>query len=99
MKKNKINTTLWDASEQLETAEDMASYLENAFEDGDPALISAVLGDIARVKGMAEIAEKTGLSRNSLYKSLSPEGHPEFATDVKVINARNLRLQATANKV
>ena len=58
----------------------MASYLETALEDGDPALISAVLGDIARAKGMAEIAVKTGLSRNSLYKSLSPEGHSEFAT-------------------
>jgi probable addiction module antidote protein len=99
MKKNKITTTLWDSSEYLETTEDMASYLETAFEDGDPALISAVLGDIARAKGMAEIAEKTGLSRNSLYKSLSPEGHPEFATVLKVINALDLQLQATATKV
>ncbi len=99
MKKNKITTTLWDASEHLETTEDMASYLETALEDGDPALISAVLGDIARAKGMSEIAEKTGLSRNSLYKSLSPEGHPEFATVLKVINALGLQLQATATKV
>lgn len=99
MKKNKITTTLWDASEHLETTEDMASYLETALEDGDPALISAVLGDIARAKGMAEIAEKTGLSRNSLYKSLSLEGHPEFATILKVINALDLQLRATATKV
>ena len=52
MKKTEISTTLWDASEHLETAEDMVAYLESALEDGDPALISAVLGDIARAKEM-----------------------------------------------
>ncbi|HTX79526.1 MAG TPA: addiction module antidote protein, partial [Longilinea sp.] len=66
MKKNKITTTLWDASEHLETTDDMVAYLEAALEDGNPALVSAVLGDIARAKGMAEIAEKTGLGRTSL---------------------------------
>jgi len=98
MKKNEITTTLWDASEHLETTEDMAAYLETALEDGDPALISAVLGDIARAKGMAEISEKTGLGRTSLYKALSPEGHPEFSTILKVINALGLQLQAAAIK-
>ena len=98
MKKNKITTTLWDASEHLETTDDMVAYLEAALEDGNPALVSAVLGDIARAKGMAEIAEKTGLGRTSLYKALSPEGHPEFATILKVINALGLQLQATAVK-
>lgn len=98
MKKNEITTTLWDASEHLETTEDMVAYLESALEDGDPALISAVLGDIARAKGMTEIAEKTGLGRTSLYKALSPEGHPEFATVLKVINALGLQLRATADK-
>jgi probable addiction module antidote protein len=99
MKKNKITTSLWDASEHLETDEDMAMYLEAALEDGDPALISAVLGDIARAKGMAQIAEKIGMGRTSLYKALSPEGHPEFATVLKVINALGLQLQATSLKV
>jgi probable addiction module antidote protein len=94
MKKNIITTSLWDASEHLETDGDMIMYLEAAFEDGDPALISAVLGDIARAKGMSQIAEKTGLGRTSLYKALSPEGHPDFATILKVINALGLKLQA-----
>jgi len=94
MKKETITTSLWDASEHLETDEDMLMYLEAAFEEGDPALISAVLGDIARAKGMAQIAEKAGLGRTSLYKALSPDGHPDFATILKVINALGMRLQA-----
>jgi probable addiction module antidote protein len=95
MKKNKITTSLWDPAEHLETKEDMVVYLESALEEGDPALISAVLGDIARAKGMGEIADKSGLGRTSLYKALSPEGNPEFSTVLKVINALGLRLQAT----
>ncbi len=95
MKKNVITTSLWDASEHLETDEDMMLYLEAAFEDGDPGLISAVLGDIARAKGMAQIAEKTGLGRTSLYKALSPEGHPDFATILKVIDALGIKLHPT----
>ncbi|MBA3074833.1 MAG: putative addiction module antidote protein [Anaerolineae bacterium] len=91
-------TTLWDAAEHLETTEDMVAYLETALEDGDPALISAVLGDLARAKGMTEIAEKTGLGRTSLYKALSPEGHPEFETVLKVINALGLKLKAVELK-
>jgi probable addiction module antidote protein len=98
MKKNKITTSLWDAAEHLETEEDMVMYLEAALEDGNPALISAVLGDIARAKGMSQIAEKTGLGRTSLYKALSPEGHPDFATILKVINALDMKLQATSIK-
>ena len=98
MEKGKIIHTLWDASENLETEDDMVAYLESALEDGDPALINAVLGDIARAKGMTDIAEKTGLGRTSLYKALSPEGHPEFSTILKVVNALGLRLQATTFK-
>ena len=98
MEKGRITTTIWDASDHLETEEDMVAYLESALEDGDPALISAALGDIARAKGMTDIAEKTGLGRTSLYKALSPEGHPEFSTILKVVNALGLRLQATTFK-
>ncbi len=98
MKKNKITTSLWDASEHLETDEDIVMYLEAALEDGNPALISAVLGDIARAKGMSQIAEKTGLGRTSLYKALSPEGHPDLATVLKVINALGIKLQAISVK-
>ena len=70
-------------AEHLETDEDMAAYLEAALEEGDPALVAAALGDIARAKGMAQIAQETGLGRESLYKALSPEGNPEFATVLK----------------
>jgi len=67
-------------------------YLAAALEKKDSALISAILGDIARAKGMAQIAEKTGLGRTSLYKALSPDGHPEFETILKVVDALGLEL-------
>lgn len=89
-------TKAWDAAEFLETEEDMAAYLEAALEDGDSALIAAVLGDIARAKGMSQIAKETGLGRESLYKALSPEGNPEFSTVLKVVRALGLKLHATA---
>jgi probable addiction module antidote protein len=90
-----IQTYPWDAAEHLETKEDMAAYLEAALEDGDPALVVA-LGDIARSKGMTNIARETGLGRESLYKALSLEGNPEFTTVLKVIQALSLRLRATS---
>lgn len=89
-------TRPWDAAEHLETEEEMAAYLEAALEEGDTALIAAALGDIARAKGMTDIARKTGLGRESLYKALSPEGNPELATFLKVLEALGLRLHATA---
>jgi probable addiction module antidote protein len=98
MKKKTITTHLWDAAAHLETEEDMALYLEAALEEKDPALISAVLGDIARAKGMAQIAKKTGLGRTSLYKALSPDGHTEFATILKVVDALGLELCVTPAK-
>jgi probable addiction module antidote protein len=73
----------------------MAAYLEAALEDGDPTLIAAALGDIARAQGMSQIARKTGLGRESLYKALSPDGNPEFSTVLKVVRALGLRLHAT----
>jgi len=91
----KIKTRAWDVAEHLETNEDMAAYLEAALEDGDPTLVAAALGDIARAKGMADIARETGLGRESLYKALSPEGNPELATVLKVVRALGLRLRAT----
>lgn len=98
MKKKTITTHLWDATAHLETDEDIALYLEAALEEKDPELIAAVLGDIARAKGMAQIAEKTGLGRTSLYKALSPNGHPEFATILKVIDALGMELCITPAK-
>jgi probable addiction module antidote protein len=92
----KTETRPWDAAEHLNTAADMAAYLEAALEDGDPTLITAALGDIARAKGMAQLARDTGLGRESLYKALSAEGNPEFATVLKVIRALGLKLHAEA---
>ena len=82
----------WDTAEILETPEDVAAYLEAIFEDGDPALIAIALGNVARSEGMTEIAKATGLTRASLYKALSAEGNPEFATVLKVIAALGLKL-------
>ena len=91
----KTQTQPWDAANHLETKEDMAAYLEAALEDGDPALITAALGDITRSKGMTQISRDTGLGRESLHKALSIEGNPEFATILKVFQALGLRLQVT----
>ena len=92
----KTQTRPWDVTEYLKTEADMIVYLEAALEEGDPSLVVAVLGDIARIKGMAQLARDTGLGRENLYKTLSPEGNPEFATVLKVVKALGLRLHATA---
>lgn len=87
-----VPTRPWDPVNYLTTEEDQAAYLEAALEDGDPAVIVAALGDIARAKGMSDVAREAGLGRQSLYKALSPDGNPEFATVLKVIRALGLRL-------
>jgi probable addiction module antidote protein len=92
----KTQTRPWDATEHLETLEDMAAYLEAALEDGDPRLVAAVLGDIARARGMATIARRSGLGRESLYKALSAEGNPELATVLKVVQALGLQLHVAS---
>ena len=86
----------WDPAEHLETEEDMVAYLNVALDEGDLGLIMATLGDIARAQRMAVVAQHTGLGRESLYKSLSANGNPEFATVLKVVRALGLRLQAAA---
>jgi probable addiction module antidote protein len=91
-----VKTLPWDSADYLKTPEDIAAYLEAAFEDGDPELISLALGAVARSKGMTEIARRTGLGRQSLYKALSPEGRPEFATVLNVVRALGLKLTVTA---
>jgi len=82
--------------EHLETEEDITAYLEAVLDHGDPALVSAALGDIARARGMTEIAREAGLGRESLYKALSPEGNPEFDTVMKVLRALGLSLHVNA---
>ena len=88
-------TLPWDATDYLETPEQMAAYLEAALEDGDSAVIAMALGTIARAQGMTAVAREAGLGRESLYKSLSAGGNPEFATVLKVIEALGLRLHAS----
>jgi len=96
METTRTKTLPWHAAEHLETEGDMAAYLEAALEEGDASLVAAALGDIARAKGMTEIARQTGLGRESLYKALSPEGNPEFATILKVVRSLGLSLHAKA---
>jgi probable addiction module antidote protein len=92
----KTKTRRWDAADYLKSDKDVIAYLEAALEEGDAALFTAALGDVARAKGMTEIARKTGLGRESLYKALSPDGNPEFATILKVVRSLGLKLHATA---
>jgi probable addiction module antidote protein len=95
---SKITTTRYDVAEHLRTPEEMAAYLEACLEeaDGDAAFIAKALGDIARAKGMAQVAQDAGLSRESLYKALSGERSPDFDTILKVVGALGLRLHAKA---
>ena len=87
----------YDAAEYLKTPEEMAAYLEICIEeaDGDSRLIIKALGDIARAKGMTKIASKSGLSRESLYKSLSGDISPSFDTIFKVVSALGLKFHAS----
>lgn len=89
---SKIKTRPFDASSYLKDESDVAAYLQVAMEDGDPALLAAALGDIAKARGMTQLARDTGLSRESLYKSLSGERAPSSDTLFKVIHAMGFKL-------
>jgi probable addiction module antidote protein len=93
---SKTTTIRYDVAEHLRTQEEMAAYLEAAIEEakGDAAFIAKALGDIARAKGMAQVARDAGLSRESLYKALSGERSPGFDTILKVVEALGLKLHA-----
>ncbi len=95
----KTLTTRYDIAEHLRTPEEMAAYFEACLEeaDGDAAFIAKALGDIARAKGMSQIARDTGLSRESLYKALSGDRSPGFDTILKVMGALGLKLHVEAN--
>lgn len=92
----KVTFKKWDVVEHLKTDKDMALYLEACLAEGDPALVAAALGDIARARGMSQVARDTGMSRESLYRSLSGEGNPEFATVMKVIKALGIQLHTSS---
>ncbi len=95
---SKTTTTRYDVAEHLRNPAEMAAYLEACFEEanGDASFIAKALGDIARAKGMSQVARDAGLSRESLYKSLSGERNPNFDTILKVIMALGLKLHAEA---
>ena len=86
----------YDAAEFLDTDEDIVAYLNAALEDGDPSLVSAALGDVARARGMTQLARETGITRDGLYKALSPSGNPSFATVQKVVRAFGYKLDVVA---
>ena len=94
--KRKTKTVAYDVAEQLRTPEEMAAYLDAWFEEApeDAAGIARALGDIARARGMSQVARDAGLSRESLYKALSETGNPSFATILKVARALGVRLHA-----
>jgi probable addiction module antidote protein len=95
----KTVTTRYHVAEHLRSPEEMAAYLEACLEEAgdDAAIIAKALGDIARARGMAQVARDAGLSRESLYKALSGERSPRFDTILKVIGALGLKLRATAS--
>jgi probable addiction module antidote protein len=91
----RTKTQPFDAADYLNSEDDMVAYLEAALEEDDPRVVAAALGDIARAKGMSQVARDAGLGRESLYKALSPEGNPEFGTVMKVVRALGLSLHAS----
>lgn len=96
----KTGTTKYDVAEHLRTPKEMAAYLEAGIEEanGDAAFIAKALGDIARAKGMTQVARDAGLSRESLYKALSGERSPGFETILKVVDALGLQLHAVPSR-
>jgi len=84
----------WDPAERLDSEEAIAAYLTAALEEGDPKLVAAALGDVARARGMTQIAAETGLTRPALYRALSAEGNPELSTLLRVAKALGVRLVA-----
>lgn len=88
--------TRWDAADYLDTEEDMALYLDACLDEdpGDGSLVRAALNDIARARGMTQLARDTGLTREGLYRALSSSGNPEFSTVLRVIKALKIKLHA-----
>ena len=89
---DKLNTSRWDVTEFLKDEETITCFLEEAFETGDPAFIARALGAVAKARNMTALAAEAGMSRTSLYKILSGEGHPEFGSVLKIAHALGYRL-------
>ena len=91
-----LETKPWDAAEYLDSPAAIAAYVEAAFEDGDPALIAAAIGDAARARGMSQLAREAGVSRETIYKAFSEGGNPTLETLSGVIRALGLKLAVRA---
>ncbi len=91
----------WDPVDHLRSQEDMAMYLDACLEEdpGDGSVVRAALNDIARAQGMTQLAKASGITREGLYKALSPTGNPEFSTILKVIKALKIKLHASSGAV
>lgn len=87
-------TTRFDAADYLDSEERQVAYIAAALESGEPDFIRDALGLVARARGMAEIAKKAGLNRESLYKALGEAGNPEFGTVMRIVRALGLTLSA-----
>ncbi|QWE20892.1 addiction module antidote protein [Polynucleobacter sp. AP-Kolm-20A-A1] len=97
VKKTKVkDSKKFDVVDYLKTEKDIAAYLSAVLEDGDPALFVAAIGDIARAKGMTEIAKKSGVTRESLYRALKIEARPRFETVTRVVQALGMKLSVHA---
>ena len=92
----KLETTLWDPTEFLDSDEEIAAYLEAALEDGEPHVVAMALGNIARAKGMTSFAKDAGITREALYKSLSEKGDPKLSTLLGVMKALGLKFTVTS---
>lgn len=91
-----LETTRYDSADTLTDAPSIAAYLEAAFEDGEPAVITHALGVVARAKGMSQLARAAGVTREALYKALTAEGDPKLSTFLGVLKALGIRLTAHA---
>ena len=87
-----IETTSWDIQDHLAEPEQQIGYLEAAFEDGDPIVVAAAIGDVARARGMSKMAEQAGVTREALYKALSTKGDPRLSTLLGVMRALGITL-------
>ena len=90
-----LKTQPFDPAAYLDDSESLSAYMSEALATEDPAFIADALGVVARARGMSEIARESGLSRESLYRALSPDGNPEFNTILRVVRAMGLRLSTT----
>ena len=90
-----VTLSRWDASEYLDSTEMIQAYINEALADSDPRVLQAALGDIAKAKGMSEIAKQAGVGRESLYKSLSMTGNPSWQTISKVLRSLGYKLELT----